>query len=392
VSKKIMLVAGEVSGDLQGAALAKELKALNPSIQLFGNGGPKMEASGVQIKFNVLKKSTVGFLEAISQIIPMLSILKKLKKIIVQENPDTIVLIDNQGFNLQLAKFAQERNIPTVYYFTPQAWIWGSARQVARRVTRLIGTFPLETEVYKNAGADITFVGHPLLDLVKPTMSKEEARKKFGLEPNKPVISILPGSRLQEIRYHLPVMLEAVTKIKERKEVQFLLSLASPIFREEYNRGVRSPHLTNSADIQEVKIVEEYTYDLLNVSDLVLTCSGTATLEAACLGKPMVIVYKLAFLSYLFARMLIRLPYVSMPNIIAGRKIAPELIQKDFTPTKLAQAALNLLNNPEEMERMKEDLGEVVQKLGQPGAVRRAAQIVLDTAAEGSADHQGVRS
>ena len=370
---KIMLVAGEVSGDLQGAALAKELKNLNSSIELFGNGGPQMEANGVKIKFNVLKRSTVGFVEALAQVFPMAGILKKLKKIIVDENPSAIVLIDNQGFNLQLAKFAQKKGIPTIYYFTPQAWIWGSARQIARQVTKLIGTFPLETEVYAKTGADITFVGHPLLDIVHPTLSKEEASHKFNLDLHKPIIGILPGSRTQEIRYHLPVMLKAISKIKVKKEVQFLLSVASPIFKEEIMEIVKKGK-------EEVKIIEGYTYDLINISDLILTCSGTATLEAACLGKPMIVVYKLAFISYLCARMLIRLPYVSMPNIIARKKIVPELLQRNFTPSNVASSVLNLLENVPEREKMQENLKEVVQKLGEPGAVRRAAEIVLNTA------------
>jgi len=369
-----MILAGEASGDMHGANLARALQELNPQVQLLGMGSSLMAAAGVELAFDVTELSTVGFAEAIKSIKTLKRILQQLGDLMDQEKPDVIVLIDYPGFNMEVAKAAKARGIPLVYYFSPTAWAWGRgrAKKVASLVTRVASVLPFEADVYREAGADVEFVGHPLLDIVKPKLSKEEFYQQWNLDSQKPIVGLLPGSRRQEIKSLLPILLETAKRIKEKiPQTQFLLPLAHTVDRREIEAQIREKGL-------EIIVIEGQTYELMTVSDIIVVASGTATLEAACLGTPMIIVYQVSFSTWLLGKILIKVPYIGMPNIIAGKEIAPEFIQYDAQPEQISSRVIDFLEHPEKLELVRAELQEVRKRLGGEGAVKRTAQLVLD--------------
>lgn len=371
---KIMILAGEASGDMHGANLARALQELDPQVELIGMGSSLMAAAGVKLAFDVTALSTVGFAEALKSIKTLKKIIQQLADLMDRERPEAIVLIDYPGFNMEVAKVAKEKEIPLVYYFSPTAWAWGRgrAKKVASLVTKVASVLPFEADVYREAGANVEFVGHPLLDIVKPTLTKEEFYQQHDLDPEKPIIGLLPGSRRQEIDSLLPALLEGAQIIKGKfPEVQFLLPLAHTISRQEIEEKVRDKGL-------EIKVIEGQAYELMTVSDIIVVASGTATLEAACLGVPMIIVYRVTFSTWLLGKMLLKIPHIGMPNIIAGKEIVPELIQYQATGLKISEKAIDLLESPEKLAQIKRELQIVREKLGGEGAVKRAAQLVLD--------------
>jgi len=290
----------------------------------------------------------------------------------VQERPDLVILIDFPDFNLRLAKFAHQIGIPVFYYISPQVWAWrpGRVRLIAQWVKKMVVFFSFEVPIYQSAGVDVEWVGHPLLDIVKPLLSKEEAFQRFGLDSKRRTIGLLPGSRSREVERLLPTLLKTAGLLqKEISNLQFVIPLAPGL-----------PKMSVSGWIEQisfpVKLVEGFTYDVMNLSELLITASGTATLEGAILGKPMVIVYKVSLLSYLIGRTLVRVDHIGLVNLVARRGIVPELIQRDATPRKIAEEALRILRDPVLQQQMTESMVEVRQSLGRPGAVQHAARIV----------------
>lgn len=371
---KVMILAGEASGDMHGANLTRALQEIDPQIQLLGMGSSLMREAGVELAFDVTGFSTVGFAEAIKSIKTLKRILQQLADLMDREKPDVIVLIDYPGFNLEVAKVAKSKGIPLVYYFSPTAWAWGRgrAKKVASLVTKVASVLPFEAEVYQEAGADVEFVGHPLLDIVKSALGKEEFYQQWDLDPNKPVVGLLPGSRKQEINALLPVLLETAERVRQKlPEVQFLLPLAHTVNKEQITEQIQEKGL-------EIKVIEGQTYELMTASDIIVVASGTATLEAACLGTPMIIVYKVSFSTWLLGKLLIKVPHIGMPNIIAGKEIVPELIQYTATPEKVSEKLLDFLEQPQKLKQVKQELQKVREKLGGEGAVKRVAQLVLD--------------
>lgn len=371
---KVMILAGEASGDMHGANLARALQELEPEVRLLGMGSSLMQDAGVELAFDVTELSTVGFAEAIKSIGTLKGILRQLGELMDREKPNVLVLIDYPGFNMEVAKVAKSKNIPLVYYFSPTAWAWGKgrAKKVASLVTKVASVLPFEADVYREAGADVVFVGHPLLDIVRPQLSQEQFCKLWSLDQERPIVGLLPGSRKQEIKSLLPVLLESAKLIKEQiPQVQFLLPLAHTISREEVEEQVKANSL-------EIKVIEGQTYELMTASDIIVVASGTATLEAACLGVPMVIVYQVSFSTWLLGKILLKIPHIGMPNIIAGKEIVPELIQKDANPEKISEKVISLLEKPEKIIEIKRELEKVREKLGGEGAVKRVAQLVLD--------------
>ncbi|MDI3279745.1 MAG: lipid-A-disaccharide synthase [Bacillota bacterium] len=378
----IMISAGETSGDLHGAYLARALRELVPEVQLFGMGGPQMRQAGVELLFDPTSLSTVGFWEALRSYRALKSALALLERALAQNRPDVLVVIDFPGFHLRLAEAAKKMGVPVVYYFSPSAWAWGRGRalQVARSVALVAAVFPFEAEVYRQAGAEVNFIGHPLLDIVRVEKGREELRRELAGESS-PVVGLLPGSRRQEIEFLLPPLLGAAERIRRRyPAAAFLLPLASSITPEQVE-----PYLRRRADLP-VRVVQGRTYEVMAACDLILVASGTATLEATCLGTPMVVVYRLSWPTYLLARLLVRVPYIALPNIVAGWRVVPELIQRQATPERIAAEALALLDSPPLREEMRERLHRVVELLGQPGAVRRAAKLVVAVARGRSAN------
>jgi lipid-A-disaccharide synthase len=372
-SKKILLVAGEVSGDLHGSHLVEAIQSVDPEIQFFGVGGEGLKRAGMKILYPSQSLSVVGITEVFFKLRAILKALQGLKKSIERERPDLVILIDFPDFNLRLAKIAHRRGIPILYYISPQVWAWRPKRikLIARLVTKMIVLFPFEVPLYEAAGVDVEWVGHPLLDIVKPTLSKEKAFQQFGLDPNRRTVGLLPGSRIHEIERLLPPLLASAHLLQEEiPDLQFVIPLAPGL-----PKTLLSPWMKNIS--VPVKVVEGFTYDVMNLSELLIAASGTVTLEGAILGKPMIIIYKVSLPSSWVARALVRLDHIGLVNLVAEKEIAPELLQRDVNPQRISDEALRILRDPILSRKMVESMGEVRQKLGEPGAAQCAAHITL---------------
>jgi lipid-A-disaccharide synthase len=325
--------------------------------------------------------SVVGITEVFFKLRAILKALRGLKKSIDRERPDLVILIDFPDFNLRLAKIAHRRGIPILYYVSPQVWAWRPKRirLIARLVKKMIVLFPFEVPLYEAAGVDVEWVGHPLLDTVRPTLPKEKALQQLGLDPRRRTIGLLPGSRMHEIERLLPPLLASAHILQEEiPDLQFVIPLAPGI--------PETILLSRMKNISvPVKVVEGFTYDVMNLSELLIAASGTATLEGAILGKPMIIIYKVSLPSSWIARGLIRVDHIGLVNLVAEKEIAPELIQKDVNPQRIADEAFRILRDPILSRKMTESMGEVRQKLGEPGAAQRAARIVTSLLREGEA-------
>jgi len=371
-SKKILVVAGEVSGDLHGSHLVEAIQSIDPEIQFFGVGGEGLKRVGMKLLYPSQSLSVVGITEVFAKLGSILKALRTLKGSLERERPDLVILIDFPEFNLRLARIAHRSGIPILYYISPQIWAWRPKRikLIARLVKKMVVLFPFEVPLYEAAGVDVEWVGHPLLDIVKPTLPKEGAFHQFGLDPRRRTVGLLPGSRHHEIERLLPPLLASAHLLqKEIPDLQFVIPLApgNP-------QTTLSFHMKNVS--VPVKVVEGFTYDVMNLCELLIMASGTATLEGAILGKPMIIIYKVSFPSYWVGRALIRVDHIGLVNLVAEKEIAPELIQKDVHPQRIADEALRILRDPLLSRKMTESMGEVRQKLGEPGAAQRAARIV----------------
>jgi len=372
-SKKIMLVAGEVSGDLHGAHLVEAIRMIRPEIEFFGVGGEELKKRGMRLLHHVHSLSVVGISEAFRKLDTAFRILRELKAGMLRERPNLVILIDYPEFNLRLARYARQKGIPVLYYISPQIWAWrpGRVKTIARVVKKMVVFFHFEVPLYRKEGVDVEWVGHPLLDIVKPSLSKTEALERFRLDPQKKTIALLPGSRIEEVNRLFPCLLDAAVLLqKEISELQFIIPLAPGI-----SESTLAPWMGNTSI--PIKMVKGLTYDVMNIADLIITASGTATLEAAILGKPMVILYKVSTLSSWVARTMIRVKHIGLVNLIAGREIARELLQKNVNPQRIAEEALRLLRDPVLYGETVEAMGEVRRHLGEPGAANRTAQIVL---------------
>jgi lipid-A-disaccharide synthase len=364
----LLVSCGEPSGDLYAAELVRHLRADLPELSVFGLGGDRLAAQGATLLAHVRELAVVGLAEVVRHLGRLRGIYRKVVAAVTQEPPDLAVLVDYAGFNLRLAKALRRVGVPIVYYVSPQLWAWrrGRIRTIRAAVSRMLVIFPFEEAFYREAGVPCTFVGHPLVDLVTPPKAPEELLRKEGLDPERPVIAVLPGSRAQEVRFNLDPLVGAIRLLARRRpELQFLLA-ATPTLDRELLEGPVSG--------LPVRVVAGKTHAVLGSARLALVASGTATVETALLGTPMVVVYRLSPLSYALGRPFVRVPHYAMVNLIAGREVVPELIQRDFTPERVAQEALTLLEDEDRAAEMRRDLGEVRRRLGAPGASRRAAQ------------------
>ena len=380
-SKKILLVAGEVSGDLHGSHLVEAIHCIDPKIRFLGVGGEGLKRVGMKLLYHSQSLSVVGITEVFAKLGSILKALRALKGSLEREKPDLVILIDFPEFNLRLARIAHRRGIPILYYISPQIWAWRPKRikLIARLVKKMVVLFPFEVPLYEAAGVDVEWVGHPLLDIVKPTLPKERAFHQFGLDPKRRTVGLLPGSRMHEVERLLPSLLASAHLLqKEIPDLQFVIPLAPGI-----------PQTTLLFQMKNVsvpvKVVEGFTYDVMNLCELLITASGTATLEGAILGKPMIIIYKVSFPSYWIGRALIRVDHIGLVNLVADKEIAPELIQKDVNPQRIADEAFRILRDPLLSRKMSESMGKMRQKLGEPGAAQRAARIVTSLLHEAEA-------
>lgn len=374
---KIMISAGEASGDVHAAALTKEILKIDPTAQVYGMGGDGLRAAGGEVLFDIKDHGVMGLVEIILKLPSFFRLRSDFAKVMDQRRPDCLVTIDYPGFNMRLAKVARDKGIPVISFIAPSAWAWrkGRAKKVAKLVNKVAAIFPFEYEVYKEAGADTEFMGHPLVDIVKPNLSPAEAAAKAGKHEGRPLVLLLPGSRLQEIQRLLPAMLEAAKLVlKANPEVEFTMPRAGTIPREMLEEEIKRAGV-------HVNIVEGDNYDVMSVADVALAASGTVTLEAALCRLPSVIVYKTAPLTAFIVRRLLNIADIGLPNIVAGRHILPELLQEDATPENMAIAVLGLLE-PEAHAQALKDLDEVKIRLGEKGAVRRVAELTLRVAGD----------
>jgi len=368
---RVLIIAGEASGDLHGSNLVREMLSLNPRLQFYGVGGENMRKVGVHLFADITDMAVVGITEVFFKLRKIYSVYRKLKNSIASDPPALVILIDYPDFNLLFARAANKKNIPIVYYISPQIWAWrkGRIRQIARRIKKMIVIFPFEKKLYEEANIDVDFVGHPLLDSVHPRLSREEAFRRFALTPGVTTIGLLPGSRMSEIRLHLPPMIKALPLIsRQLNPVQFVITVAS---------GLEVNEIKNMAGSQNgnLRVVDNNIYDVMQVADLLLVASGTATVEATIMETPMIVVYRVSPLTYLLGNLLIKVKNIGMVNIIAGKTIAPELIQGDVNPEKITSTVLRIIRDPSTLKEMRRELAEVREKIGNPGASLRAARI-----------------
>ena len=379
---KVLISAGEASGDLHAGAVARAITQLDSEAEVFGMGGDCLRAAGGEVLFDIKDHSVMGFVEVLRKLPDIWKLRNAFVKLMEKRKPDVLLTIDYPGFNMRLAKLAKERGIKVVSFIAPSAWAWRPSRAagVVKVTDKIASIFPFEYDLYKSYGADIEFVGHPLVDTVRPSLPKEEAEKLAGKRAGHPLVLLMPGSRAMEIQRLLPDMLEAAKILKhKRPDIDFAMPRAVTIAREMLEAPIREAGL-------EIRLTEGHNYDVMSVADFAIATSGTVTLEAALCGLGCEILYKSSPVSFWIAKRLVEIPHIGLPNIVAGRLIEPELLQDDCTPEKIAATALELLA-PERFAQLQRDLQEVKGKLGEPGAVRRVAELVLRVASQKQAGH-----
>ena len=371
ISKRIMIVAGEASGDLHGGSLVRAMRHINPTLQFCGVGGKKMKEAGVDLIADSAEMAVVGLTEVLSKLGTIRKVMGALKASIKRAKPDLLILIDYPDFNLSLAKTAKKSRVKIFYYISPQVWAWRKSRigTIKKNVDKIAVILPFEAALYHEAGVDATFVGHPLLDVVRTKYSRQEALYRFGLHEGTTTIGILPGSRQSEALRLLPEMLRAAEIIaKKMPRVQFVLPIADTLDMNFISHIIKQYPVT-------VRIISGEIYDVINCSDVVIVASGTATLETALMETPMVIIYKVSLLSYYVGKMIINVSHIGLVNIIAGKTIVPELIQDEANPDSIAAEVVDILTNRSRMDNMKDELLKIKGMLGSPGAAERAARL-----------------
>jgi lipid-A-disaccharide synthase len=369
-----MIVAGEASGDLHGGNLIREMQRIDPDLSFYGMGGERMKSAGVKLLADAADMAVVGLTEVVFKLGTILQAMHRLRTSLRKERPDLVILIDYPDFNLPLARTTRRLGIKVLYYISPQVWAWRKGRidTIRKSVDRMAVILPFEEQFYREAGVNVTFVGHPLLDEVRKKYARTEAMKRFGLKDEAITIGILPGSRRSEVERLLPEMLKACRILMEKlSPLQFVLPLAGaldPDFVRDILRQFPVP----------VNIIKDEIYDVIAVSDVAIVASGTATLETALLETPMVVVYKISASSYAIGRRFVHVDHISLVNIIAGKTIVPELIQGEANPERIASEVRELIVRSGKAREMKAALAEIRGKLGTPGASQRTARIAYD--------------
>jgi lipid-A-disaccharide synthase len=366
----LLLSAGEASGDMYAARLAAALKQ-RADLEIFGMGGPQMRAAGVDIVADYSEVSVVGITEILSHLPSLIRAMRRLVREAERRKPAFAILTDFPGFHLRLARKLKRHGTKNIYYICPQFWAWRPwrVRVVRRRFAQALCIFPFEEKFYGDARVPVKFIGHPLVGTVHASLDRQTFFREQNLDPQKKLVTILPGSRAAELRQHLPILRKACLRIHREFPSQFVLA-AAPGTDAAALREPWPPQLPP-------KIVLGQTYNALAAADAAIVSSGTATIEAALLDVPMVVVYRVTPLTALLAKPLVRTPFFSMVNLIAGKPAVPELIQNDFTADRVATEILRLLNDQSARESLRRDLAEVRHRLGPPGAVERAADAIL---------------
>ena len=415
---KVLIVAGEASGDAHAARLVAAIKEQEPRAKFLGIGGEEMSAQGVRILCPASDLAVVGLSEVAARLPAVWRALRAIGRVLATERPRLAILVDFPDFNFWVARLARHRRVPVMYYISPQVWAWRTyrVRTIARLVDRMVVIFPFEAEFYRERGVPVDYVGHPLMETLPPAPDRRIWLAAQGLDPERLTVALLPGSRASEIRVHLPLMLAAARLLqKSIPQIQFLLPLASTAPAElvwnllrDLGEGARGrgptynsppsprhqpPYGRWGGELEGRVIVSPspllitipgQSFQALSAAHVAVVASGTATVEAALAGTPTVIVYRLSPLSFQAGRWLVRVPHIGMANLLAGEGLFSELIQDDFTPERLAREVLALIHDPGRLEAVRRGLGRVVSALGGPGASRRAARVALELMAVGS--------
>ena len=383
--KRIMIVAGEASGDLHGAKLAGELLALDPHVALYGMGGESMAAAGVEILQDIANLAVMGLVEVLGRLWDIRQAMRKLTEQFSSRPPDLLILIDYPGFNLILAKKARQCNIPVLYYISPKVWAWreGRVKQIKQYVDRMAVILPFEKEYFRQHGRPVDYVGNPLLDSVQTKYSRREFCELHDINPSSTIVGLMPGSRKTEISRLLPLFLQVAGKLSGAiKNIVFLLPLAPTLTVQDLeNSGLQESNV-------DLRIISENHYDMMAACDAAVAASGTLTLELAILNVPMVVSYKVAPISYLLGKQFIKVQFASLVNLIAGREVVREFLQNEAIPENIFEEMLRLLKDSEAKRIMQQQLADVTSQLGGPGASKRTARLALEMIVGGRSDNE----
>ena len=370
-NKNLMIIAGEVSGDLHGSLLVRELKKMENGLNIYGIGGDRMKAEGMELIYHINKMAFLGFAEVVKHFPFIKRVQSDLIAIIKEKKIKNIVLIDYPGFNLNFAKKLKALNLTVIYYISPQIWAWGASRikKIKNLVNKMIVVFPFEEKFYKDADINVEFVGHPLIERINEYefLTREELFNKFDLNKSKDILLVLPGSRLHEVERIFPESIKAAEKVAGEFNLQIVIAGSSNISEDIYNR------LSN---IKEKKIITGYTYELMRYSKIGIIKSGTSTLESALFTLPMVIVYKTGLITYSIGKKLVKVKNIGMANIIAGEKVVPELIQNEANAESIYTECKKILSDERLYNSIKQKLSSVKSKLGAERASQKAAGLI----------------
>jgi len=371
MTKKILIVAGETSGDTHGAALVKSLRAQVPGIHLAGIGGRNMEAAGMELLYHIREMSMMGFAEVLRHLPFIRKVMNDLETWVETHRPDAVILIDYPGFNLRFARKVREYDIPVYYYISPQVWAWGKKRlpKMKRLIHKMFVIFPFEEEIYADHQIPVEFVGHPLVEEIRSVQDRETFFRESGFDPGIPAIGLLPGSRRQEIDRHLAVVGETVARLQQQAGVplQFWLAIAPDLDPGE---------ISGTIPADQVQLIQNKTYEVMKYSTAVVVSSGSATLETAYFATPMVIIYKMNPVTWWLGKLLVDMEYIGLANIVAGRMVVPELLQDQANPENIAREVRRYLEDAEYDRSVRTALEGVREQLGEPGAGRRVAEAI----------------
>lgn len=372
--KKVMIIAGEASADLHAGKLVRNVLSKDTSIKFFGIGGNDMRAVGVETLVDSAELAVVGLIEVLAHRKVIFGALHQMEDILVNDPPDLLVLIDYPEFNLRLARTAKENNIKVLYYIGPQVWAWRQKRVeiIRQRVDMMAVVFPFEESFYKQHNVPVEFVGHPLTDELVPADDISQIKIDFGLQENKKIIGLFPGSRRSEIKRLLPIIIESARQLsQQRNDIQFILPVASTLNIDDIKEKIAAYNL-------EIKMVKGQSHEVIQVCDAIITVSGTVTLEIALFGIPQVVINKVAWLTYHIVKPMLKIPYIALCNIVAGKQVVPELIQHDATPVKIIHEVERYLDDPAHWAKTREELLTIRSKLGSGGGIERISDLLLE--------------
>lgn len=375
--KEVVIVTGEASGDLHGSRLVRAMQAMQPELSFSGIGGSEMKAAGVSILFDAAKIAVVGFIEVLSHLKDIITAQRLLRRQLADRKPSLLILIDFPDFNLLLARKAKKLGIPVFYYISPQVWAWRSGRvkTMARLVNSIGVILPFEEQYYRDRGVDAHYVGHPLLDSVRVHQTRDQFSSKLRIAKGKKIVGLMPGSRIKEINRLFPVFLEAADLLQKKSgEAMCFLVPCAPTLTE---KDLFESGLDQWNAQLDIHIVHENRYEMMAACDAVIAASGTVTLELLLVDTPMVVAYKVSPRTYQLGRLLVKVKYFSLVNLIAGREIVPELLQEEANPERISQELYQLLYDETVRERLENGFSLVKNKLGGPGASQRAAELAL---------------